>query len=320
MFSDILDGAVERLFGNARARRALTAAVIVISIGLEVSGLLTAFQSVAALSLYALVYLDVVQSQTQEIETDLSTHDNRVRELLAGTDVFDAKSDAAANEALSGIIDDETPNRVVMIDYSSDRGRDLVHAAMNAGADVYLLVKHPGTAPPAGDRDWSGQAGTPVNDHQRSKILQQLTHERRLFSHDAVDPDRLHLKLYRPPAAVRARRIGENHVCVGWYRFGLKSRGEGIHGDDNPMFHLGRHNPNFNVVDDWLMEDVLPDLWNDAETLADVVEGEETPPELADWLATDETGEREAFVEATSTLRDHADPPAFVDASDSGRL
>lgn len=301
-----LSGPVRNFIESNRWRRALAALVV---LGTIAGTLLEQFSPLAATGIlvtFAFLYMETLESQVLDFDEKLEQFRNELLEA----EVLERGAEDARFEK---VIEETDPDNVVMVDYSSERGRRVARTAMESGADVYLFVKAPGDVENRGAGDWSGERGVPINGRQESKVVDQLTRHHREYD----DPERLHVFLYRPNASVRARLIGDSHVSVGWYRFGTKNvtgfgRGVGIHGANNPMLLLPEGHPEHEEFDAWLRRDVLPDLLTDSLTLHELLtEAENCPERLSRWYDREyDRDQKEEFVRAVST--EPEDPPFVV--------
>ncbi|MFB6146120.1 MAG: hypothetical protein ABEJ08_00350 [Halobacteriaceae archaeon] len=292
-----LSGPVRDVVESNRWRRALGVLVVGGTIATTVLEAISPLTATGVLVVFAFLYMETLESQVLDFDDTLRDFRNEILEI----EVLERGAD---DKRFETVIDEANPEEVVLVDYSSERGRRVVRTAMEEDAEVYLFMKLPATVSTPGAGDWTGERGAPINERQANKIVDQLTRHHREYD----EPERLHVYLYRANASVRARLIDDSHVAVGWYRFGTKNvtgfgRGVGIHGVNNPMLLLPSGHPEHAEFDGWLREEVLPDLLRDSVTLWELLSegGRECPDRLARWYDREyDRDQKVAFVRAVS--------------------
>lgn len=300
---------------NSRFRRTVLGAIAVVC--LVVVEFLSVFPpeyTIIAFLFIGILYLDILEEQTlsitkitRKIEDRSNTMNDDLENIIQRTDKIGddlnpipvyPHEDSVAPE-LQRIISEKTPEHVFMLDYSSKKGEYIVDAARKAGSEVFILIKNPNNA---------------VRNYQRERIVGQLTHS--LFAM-FEDYDCLHVGLYNETGAVRARVLGEDHLCVGWYRYECtESDGdERIWGHNNPAFILSEDDQAFDDINRWLREEVLATHWENSTDLATLLESNDMP-ELERWVHEDSTTEQEVdrkreYIEQISGSSQHAQQVLF---------
>jgi len=281
-------------------RRLLAVAVVGGTVVGTALDFVSSLASTTILVVFAFFYIETLESQVLDFERELESF----RAEYTGLRFFDGDNDYEINERLREVIDEGEPDTVVMVDYSSERGFPVLEEAIKRGAEVYLFVKAPidlSGDDAVGSPDWTGDRRAPVNPHQQDKIIGQITSSSGGLLRGIDRPENLHVRFYEPDASVRVRLVDDTHASVGWYRFGRKERGAGIHGDDNPMVLVREEHPDYATVDSWLREDVLPDLARQSLTLRELLESDDCPAALTEWYGREYNREtREALVDAVS--------------------
>lgn len=283
---------VRTFIRNSRLRRSLLGGIaFVFLFGMEFLSVLPLEYTLVAFIFIGILYLDILEEQTlsvtdmaRSIETtsdsmeddleDIKQRANKIGNDLNPVAVY-PHEDSLAPE-LQRIIPERSPDHVFMLDYSSKKGEYIINEARKEDAEIFLLIKNPNHA---------------VRNYQRERIIRQLTHS--LFAM-FDEYENLHVGLYNETGSVRARIIGDECVCVGWYRYectGPEHR-EKIWGHNNPTFLLTADDQAFEETNRWLREKVMDTHWEngtDLETLFDAGE----LPEVEEWVHEESTTERE---------------------------
>jgi hypothetical protein len=125
---------------------------------------------------------------------------NRVIELKGSPTLqaFDSQDDAMP--AVERFVEEESPKTADLLEYSTSTIRPLLGKLRRANSKIRLLVFNPEFA---------------ISKEQKQTIETYLTTIRRDFR----EYQNLHVCLYRTPASLRGRSLGEKLVNVGWYTY-----------------------------------------------------------------------------------------------------
>lgn len=263
-------------------RWALLLVVFGAILGLNYFGGVQTVAGVGLLVAVILVYLNVLEAQLDDVESAMSA--------MSSTDVVPSSADLSG--AVCDRIRQTEPDRVFMVDYSTDNGEDAIHAAIDAGAEVYVFMRHPAWVDPDEDHSRHTRRTEPANPHQRGKVFKQLTRRGHLYdAFEESDRSRLHVRLYRTDATARVRKLGDQHVFLGWYAYEKTETEMAIWGHNIPTLSLSRYDEGYTAVDDWLTEEYLPMLWDDSVSLAEFFDDEDCPPDFRRWIADPDVSE-----------------------------
>lgn len=276
--------------------------------------------SLGILIVYSVLYLESLQEQVEpieEIDNALGTVESGVSTVEE--DISTLKTDSGEQtEQLASISQElhtenvfphnEDVNRHVdrvitaddkelfLLDYSSRYAEEIIDSYIDSGRTIYLLIRNP------------------VNEdieNQERQICEQIKDLYTVFQ-QAASPN-IYVRMYSVEGAVRARKIGNSHLYLGWYHRELipeasadnphpLASGNGydldistqqqLWGHDNPMVHFSHHEKGFQVLDNWFKHRIYGPLWSEALTLEELYNTGDLHPELVKWL---ESGNKQAM-------------------------
>lgn len=178
------------------------------------------------------------------------------------------------------------PDNMYFLEYSSGMGTKVIKTALAVGANVNLLLRYP-----------SKNARWEVSESQADRIIQNV--KRRLEDYadsEAADSGRwqLHVQFYYHPASLRARRIGNQRLCIGWYTFenrnsvdtgnktGKKIRAKHVQGHNNPMLLAGADSDGYEHLNE-MFEKCFFALWKQGVSVEEVCQNDYVEA-LTEWM------------------------------------
>lgn len=293
----MLTDRAERFYRENR-KRFLQGSLLLLALLWAYSGVFTQTLPIEGTILFGVAFIaftmELVSRDVLEVnervaeEPTLKTVTTKLTEIeaeLQRPTIFD--SARAAVDHQSAYIADDSPETVHFLEYNSTTVRDGVfESAMRHSHDVHLLIKDPVEA---------------ISEHQRDNIVSSLHNIFEAY----YDNDRLTIHLYSKPASLKARRLGEDEICAGWYTFEHRdtNRESPIWGGDNPMVCVNHErNPAQHArVDDWFQK-IYHDLWVTGRSPAELLDSEDCPDRLRRWANRSE--EKERWIEQVSSDTD----------------
>ena len=203
--------------------------------------------------------------------------------------VLDTKTDVLSD--MESHIENEDPQTVYFLEYSSQRAQRAIQFALEKGWDVYLLIRHPNR-----DLKWR------VSENQSTNIIRELDEMCQHYSDYAYDDVELKIQFYYQQAGLRARRIGDKWLYVSWYTFDNRNGDEPadkhVQGDNNPTFKLRRGMDGFESINRFF-EMSYHALWQEGDSLQTVLEDNALRHDVDNWLDGGKSNARERFVKYT---------------------
>lgn len=188
--------------------------------------------------------------------------------------ILKAGAEDVLDNYLKPEITERGADRVYMLEYSGQNARGTLTAAIHAEATVYLLLKHP-------------SAAEELNFRQKHRVLRSIQD----IYEDHGRYDDLHIRFYESPAALRARRIDNRVISLGWYTSDVRQgREHEIWGHNNISFILKNEEmDDFREVAEWF-RDVFWRLWDEETTDTEYLSSTD---HLEEWIEEDEREKRD---------------------------
>lgn len=291
-----------------RARLIAETLIIVLSVGLitvlELNGNLSSGQlAVFAVVITAVISLEVLQSRVEKVLTA----------VRYGPQVFNKKT--IVDDRLRRYIEDESPDDLYLMEYSSANAQEVIRAGVEAGCSIYLLVRHPDT-----NSRWN------VSEKQSRRILETI-HQNYYEQWIEDDEFDLQIRFSHRPAGLRARRADDDYLLCGWYTFGHRddrksAETKRVQGKQNPFVAFPSDNQDYQKLNE-MFEKSFFSLWRQGEDLQSIYD--RSPSVLGDyperldsyeeWVtAVSGTDEAELFDERPWMERiESVDPAIFYD-------
>lgn len=200
----------------------------------------TVQENVLILSIFILLFLE-------GMATELTRATNQLRSDVS---IIPGQGDASElKRMLSEYVEESRPNEVRMIEYSSSTVDSIIEDAVQEGAEIKLLLKHPDSAIPK---------------NQPEKILGQV---RDLHS-DLNAYSNIEFRFYRQHAGLRARKFDDDLINCGWYTYQYnESRGTHLKGHINPTVLVSADEKEEYGHVEQMFDRVFANLWKHGSTL-----------------------------------------------------
>ena len=169
--------------------------------------------------------------------------------------VYKCQSDA--NTDLIKYIEDEKPQNIKMIEYSSKHVNDLISTLIRSRTNpkIYLLIQHPNEA-----ESIKGQKERIIT-HLKTVIY--LEREFKNFNN-------LKILFYKQRASLRGRNFDDKLINIGWYIYELEGKEMRVNGHKKPSFILKENNESFSIIQK-MFNDNFDNLWTNGISLKEAI-------------------------------------------------
>lgn len=204
------------------------------------------------------------------------------------------------DQRLRSYIESHSPNSVYLIEYSSVNAKNVIDTALENNCSIYLLLRHPNRS-----IRWNVSESQSDRIKNQTKVLIDDCLDKIADDHEECS---LYIQYYYHPASLRARRIDDELLCMGWYTFENRNSVEKtpykkhVHGHNNPMIAFLNQEDGYNALNE-MFEKSFYALWKQGDSLAHIYDNEHWDG-LRGWAEGKK--QREAIVRKVSGLEaDH---------------
>lgn len=232
----------------------------------------------------ALILASDIIDVNKLIKTTLVREIKDIKSLIIEPNCKVYKYQSDANKDLIKYIEDEKPQCVKMIEYSSRHVNDLISTLImsRTNPNIYLLIQHPNVA-----ESIKGQKERIIS-HLKTVIA--LEREFKSFAN-------LKILFYEQRASLRGRNFGNKIINIGWYLYELDGKEMRVNGHKKPSFILNDNYEGFSIIQK-MFNDNFENLWTNGISLKEAIlecyESSSYDNEFIEWCenVSPEIGER----------------------------